>query len=146
MKILFFNSIEDYVVERSGDGKTFLALGTVAATNGIGKANYNYLDAMPLTGTNYYRLRILERSGALRYSSVVTMKAASDARQHISVYPNLVKSNTLQYEVNLPAGTYTLKVVNTAGVVVTTGSYKHSGGTIVNVLSAAAAIPPGLYL
>ena len=139
------SDIEGYVVERSGDGKTFMALGTVVATNGIGNANYNYLDASPLTGTNYYRLRIIEISGALRYSSVVTMKAASDAGQHISVYPNPVKGNTLQYEVNLPAGVYTAKVVNSAGVVVSASSYQHNGGTIVNVLPVSVAIPDGLY-
>jgi hypothetical protein len=139
------SNIEEYVVERSGDGRTFLALGTVAATNDIGTKNYSYPDASPLTGTNFYRLRIIENTGAARYSSIVIMKAASDVGQHLSIYPNPVKGNTIQYEVNLPAGEYTLKVVNSAGIAVTTGIYKHSGGIIVNVLPVSSIIPAGLY-
>ena len=139
------SDIDQYIVERSGDGRTYSALGSVAATNGIGNHDYNYLDASPLTGVNFYRLRILETSGSVRYSPLVTMKATTYAGQHVSVYPNPVRGNTIQYEVSLPAGEYTLKVVNSVGVAVKAGSYKHSGGTIVNILPVSYNMPAGLY-
>jgi len=63
----------------------------------------------------------------------------------LSVYPNPVKGNVLQYEISVPAGNYALKMVNAAGIPVLARSYQHPGGTVVNVLPLITNLPAGVY-
>ena len=61
-----------FSVERSGDGKTFSTLGTVAGQDGKGNA-YQLYDEAPLLGNNYYRLQITAL-GNIDYSQTVIVK------------------------------------------------------------------------
>jgi hypothetical protein len=139
------SSIERYTIERSADGKSFTALGAVAANNTHGSHSYNYLDASPLADVNYYRIRIEEATGGVRYSSIVTLKGSDNASQYISVQPNPVKNNVLQFEASLPAGAYTLQVINSAGVTVISTRYQHNGGTAVQTIPVPSPLTKGLY-
>ena len=77
-----------YVVERSGDGKTFYSLGVVTAVGSLsGATDYRYTDHTPLPGTSYYRLRMVESDGNYRHSEVVAITRRSD-RAPLAVYPN----------------------------------------------------------
>jgi hypothetical protein len=63
----------------------------------------------------------------------------------VSVYPNPVKNNSLQFEASLPAGAYKLKVMNSAGVEVMSVNYQHGGGTAVQALSIPHKMVNGVY-
>jgi hypothetical protein len=139
------SNIDRYVIERSADGKTFSKLGSVTAVNEIHNHNYSYTDGSPLEGTNYYRLRIEETTGTVRYSTIVSLKANSTAGENLSVYPNPVRNNSLQFEASLPAGAYKLKVVNSAGVEVMSVNYQHGGGMAVQTLPVPHKITKGVY-
>lgn len=78
-------------IERSRDGETFQAIGTVKA---IGKAgNYNFTDAEPVNGTNYYRLRQIDNDGTETYSKVVSVN--NKGGKSLKVYPTLVSNGVL---------------------------------------------------
>jgi hypothetical protein len=78
-------------IERSRDGETFQTIGTVKA---IGKAgNYNFIDAEPVNGTNYYRLRQIDFDGTATLSKVVSVTTKGD--KHLKVYPTLVSNGFL---------------------------------------------------
>ncbi|MCS3797777.1 T9SS type A sorting domain-containing protein [Niastella sp. OAS944] len=139
------SSIERYIIERSADGSKFATLATVTATNTNGSHSYNYPDASPLAGVNYYRLRIEEAAGNVRYSSIVSLKGNNNATQYVSVQPNPVKNNTLQFEASLSAGAYTLQVVNSAGVTVSSTRYQHNGGTAVQTIPVLSQLASGVY-
>jgi hypothetical protein len=139
------SNIDRYIVERSADGKTFSKLGSVTAVNEVHSHNYSYTDGSPLEGTNYYRLRIEETTGTVRYSTIVSLRANSTAGENLSVYPNPVRNNSLQFEASLPAGAYKLKVVNSAGVEVMSVNYQHGGGMAVQPLPVPHKITKGVY-
>lgn len=139
------SNIARYIVERSADGKKFIKMGTVAAVNAVYSHNYNYTDAAPLSGTNYYRLRIEEVTGSASYSAIVSLRPGNSTGQQVSVYPNPVKNNTLQFEATLPAGGYKLKIVNSAGVEVVSTVYQHGGGTIVQAMPISQKLSNGVY-
>jgi hypothetical protein len=139
------SNIERYTIERAEDGQHFSTLGSVAATNTFGSHSYDYLDASPLPGTNYYRIRIEETTGSVRYSSIVTLKSDDNATQYISVQPNPVKNNVLQFETSLPAGAYKLKVINSAGVTVMSTSYQHNGGMAIQTIPVRSQLTSGVY-
>lgn len=73
-----------YVVERSNDGHNWQQQGFVTAN--ADQTNYNWTDAAPANGTNYYRVRIEEHNGTTVYSPV--RQAAFGQSGSMKLYPN----------------------------------------------------------
>ncbi|MFT3825272.1 MAG: lamin tail domain-containing protein [Chitinophagaceae bacterium] len=80
-----------YVVERSHDGITFTSIGTVAA-KGV-PADYSLIDKSPLTGNNFYRLKMVDKDGAFKYSKVVKVNFALQLAIHINPNPATTRVN-----------------------------------------------------
>lgn len=78
-----------FEIQRGGDAKTFATIGKVDA-KGDSKAlvDYQFTDQAPLPGTNYYRLKQIDRDGSYAFSK--TISVLSDSGHRISVYPNPV--------------------------------------------------------
>ncbi len=75
-------------IERSGDGISFKLLGTVASKgNNVNTQYYQFADAKPITGTNYYRLKQVDKNGRFTYSNVVTLKAET-LNKLVQLFPN----------------------------------------------------------
>lgn len=75
--------VREYIVERSTDNRSWIALGSVRATQA---SAYDYTDNLPAPGLNYYRLAIRDENGSVDYSMVRTVNFAADGL--MSVYPN----------------------------------------------------------
>ena len=65
--------IDYYGLERSTDGQNFSGVSSVVAS---GKSGYSFSDNLNLTGYSfyYYRLKIVDKDGNFKYSSVVKIK------------------------------------------------------------------------
>jgi hypothetical protein len=50
--------------------------------------NYNYSDARPFAGSNYYRLKQIDRDGKYSYSNIVLLSRKVSEITLSSVYPN----------------------------------------------------------
>lgn len=101
-------------LERSADGRAFSPLATVGAK---GRTEYNHTDAQPLTGHNYYRLRVQDADGSHAYSNVVLLIRPSAAGPSLVLFPNPARHTLrLQHE-RLPEGTVA-RVVDVRGSVV----------------------------
>ena len=84
-------STASFVVESSKNGVTFSQVGSIAARNN-GIDAYSFTDRIATAGTlNYYRLKIVDKSGAYTYSSVVAVQLSA-SNIHLSVYPNPAKN------------------------------------------------------
>ncbi len=78
--------IKNYVIQRSSDAYTFEDIGQVIAQNAPLSKNYFFEDNNPLNGLNYYRLKINETSGTLKYSRTETVNM--DTKNNIIIVPN----------------------------------------------------------
>ena len=77
-----------WVVERSGNGRDFEALAQVnAAGTSVVQVEYNWPDAAPLKGWNYYRLRQVDKDGEHTYSEVRSVLMGV-VETEVAVYPN----------------------------------------------------------
>ena len=78
-----------FTVQRSIDnGATFYTLDTLTST-GVGYYTYN--DKTPITGSDLYRLKLVDLNGTTSFSNIVTLNFASQAAQAeaaIAVYPD----------------------------------------------------------
>lgn len=77
--------INEYIVERSNDGVSFSQIGSLQPGN---TTTYSILDSRPFTGKNYYRLKVIENSGKVTYSNIVTVNLKAGIA--VSIYPNPV--------------------------------------------------------
>jgi hypothetical protein len=85
---------DKYIVERSADGVTYLAIGNVPAYNNGNKNNYSFTDLQPLSGLNFYRLKMTDIDGSFRNSPVRKINF-DNAGDDFNIYPNPVTTNKL---------------------------------------------------
>jgi hypothetical protein len=107
-----------FVVERSTDGKDWVAIGTIQAAGNVSvEQNYSFIDAAPADGANYYRLRIvdIDNSSVLSLIKTATFKSTELV---IVTGPNPATS-FLNIKVSAPGNQpYRLRLVNRSGQVV----------------------------
>jgi Secretion system C-terminal sorting domain len=95
-----------FELQRSADGTNFSSLGFVSSKaingNSVTSLNYDFKDAKPFAGNNYYRLKQLDKDGKATVSQIVLLKGKATELSISSVYPNPV-SNVLNLIVATPA-------------------------------------------
>ncbi|MBO9201242.1 MULTISPECIES: T9SS type A sorting domain-containing protein [Niastella] len=84
------SDIANYVIEKSTDGRTFNAIGTVKGTN---QKAYSFVDAQSNADNSYYRLKMVDLDGSFKYSYIVSFR--SKMNMNISLSPNPVKNNLM---------------------------------------------------
>jgi hypothetical protein len=106
-------SISQYIVERSGDGVNFNSIGVLTAKGLVGENDYQFIDARPLAGNNFYRLRVADRSEGSTYSPIIVIQSTLVGAY--VVYPNPVHGMA---NVTFDAGgvgKYSIQVVDAQG-------------------------------
>ena len=64
------NLVQEYILERSADEQDFTAIETITSQGYAGVATYNSYDIAPLTGDNFYRVKMTYKDGSIVYSAV----------------------------------------------------------------------------
>jgi hypothetical protein len=81
-----------FEIQRSQNGNEYNAIGSVQAKgNSSAETVYKFIDAGIKAGTNYYRLKMIDKDGSYEYSAVVILKSEKQT-EIFSVYPNPVVS------------------------------------------------------
>jgi hypothetical protein len=75
---------DKYIIERSNGGSNYRMIGVQVA----GEKNYRFTDASPMKGTNYYRLKMIDKDGGFAYSD--TRMLYNGSGLSLSLYPNPV--------------------------------------------------------
>jgi hypothetical protein len=90
-------SIENFLIEKSIDGKNFSQIGAVNSKKVATSANYQFLDkANFISNVNYYRLKQMNSNGSFAYSQITSVKfntfknfiAPNPANNSITIYNN----------------------------------------------------------
>ena len=132
---------QGFDIERSYDGVNFTAIGNV---KGIGKAaNYNFVDANPYDGINYYRLKQMDFDGKETRSKVISVQSKGNGTSKIKIFPSHTEGVVL-------ITNYELGIRNDASDMNMVSVYNHVGQLVltnkgVNRLDLSA-LPSGMYL
>ena len=128
-----------YVVERSANGISFVSIGSILGSTAN---SYTYVDATPLIGRNYYRIRVTNASGAVAYTVIRMLNYNKDVK--VQTYPNPVVSSL---QITLPdmlgSRTLQLQVYNNQGQLVLSKIAAQAATTEVLAVDKLAA---GSYL
>ena len=103
-------NLNRYEVEYSTNGRTFTSIGLV---DGRGdNSTYSYTH-QPATGRVYYRLKMLDRNGEIKYSTIIAMNVNCNGK-NVLVYPNPA-SSILNVNLSGYTGTITGKLYSEIG-------------------------------
>lgn len=129
------------IVERSADNKNFTAVNTVTATALRCQQPFDYTDAAPLQGINYYRLKTINDDGKVSYSTTIVLLNKQSGFDMVSLLPNVVTANAV---LNIAAAQKTklnIVITDIAGRQVQQANYNLVAGSNqfeINVASLAA--------
>jgi hypothetical protein len=123
---LTFNTLSEtnnnqFSIERSADGLSFDNIGTIqGAGNSSELKTYTFIDAKPISGTNYYRIMQTDYDGISTYSEIKTAqnKVSSLVLTPRSTYDMIdISTEMTFYDVNVfnPAGTLVKSFDNLTG-------------------------------
>jgi hypothetical protein len=139
-------NMDRYEVEKSTTGNNFNRAGSVvSAGNSNVAVNYNWFDANPNMGANFYRVKMIDKSGQSSYSQIVKVVISKGAPA-ITVYPNPAVDGVINIQFsNVPKGIYEVKLINSIGQVVMTRQIKHDEGSSNETLRPDKQIAHGNY-
>ena len=124
-----------FIIQHSTNGSSFTDIGNVKAI-GSGANGYSFTDTHPNNGTNYYRLKSVDKDGASTFSKVVSAEIV-DSRYEIVVVPNPVRSLATIKGNHIAS----VQVVDNIGRVVKTVSLKDA----TNPTLAVGGLHAGVY-
>jgi trimeric autotransporter adhesin len=139
-------NMDRYEVEHSATGNQFRSIGTVASRgNSANEVRYTLLDATPVNGANYYRVKMFDKNGQITYTRIVRVNIGS-GKPAVSVYPNPVVGDLISLQLdNLEQGNYNIRLMNSAGQVVAQKQLNHAGGSASESLMLNGNVPAGIY-
>lgn len=134
-----------FEIERAGADGNFTKVHTVLSNGSGNDTKYQWLDAGPVPGRNYYRIKEIYRSGSHEYSTIVSAMF-ENGQQGITVYPNPVVNKSISLEFrDMNAGKYQVSYTNNAGQVVYKRTIQHLGGYNTYTSPLPSVITPGVY-
>ncbi len=140
-------NVARFEVQRSLDGRSFESVGSLPALNESVTRLYRYTDsqfALLAGGPVYYRLRMVDQNGAVKYSRTVMLKTTKSTLI-AELFPNPVKSKLFVRLLADVPGPYSLRIYDAAGKNLLQHSFPVVSGR--NVLPIqVVGMPQGLYL
>jgi hypothetical protein len=135
-------NINRYEVERSNDGGVsfnVVVASIKAAENGRASMQYQSYDNSPMEGDNFYRLRILERSGEHSYS--ITRKVHfNGSKGDIVVYPTPTRDGIVYIKLPEERDGTLFQVFNASGQIIPVAVEGSNTNRTINLRNLAAGI------
>ncbi|MEM0991793.1 MAG: T9SS type A sorting domain-containing protein [Bacteroidota bacterium] len=86
-----------FELQRSADGKSFEALVRLKGQGtSLEAKQYDFLDVLPYSGTNYYRLKQMDFDGDFEYSKIISVQWKATNESNLKIFPN-PSTNRLYY-------------------------------------------------
>ncbi len=110
-----------YTIERSANGADFETVGRI---DGAGNSNellhYSFVDANPISGTSFYRLKQTNFSGTFDFSEIRSVNVISRFEPSYNIYPNPIRQGeTLRIAYTIERDqTLQISVMNSKGQLV----------------------------
>ena len=127
-------------IEKSPDGFTFYAIGSLQARNAPGVQSYSFIDNYANVKKQFYRLKIKGNTGRAEYSNIRLLQ--NNGATEILVFPNPT-TDILQLKLNGAYDKMNVLVVNAAGLVVKRFNGLSASGQVLTI--PVHHLPAGQY-
>ena len=99
-KTIMEMKVNYFAVQRSADGSQFQTIGQIYSkmtdTTHTYDLDYTFTDQSPLPGTSYYRLQIVGKNGATKYSDVIHL--SNNEISGLKIYPTVIHNTNFFVE------------------------------------------------
>jgi hypothetical protein len=128
-----------YELQRSVNNQnTFSSIANIAGT---GADSYSFIDKTPGTGNNFYRLRLVNKDNAVKYSNIVMI---TNTKFDIIIYPNPVGDRLYVSLKSATPKNYSIEIVNMAGQKIMSNVYSNVRDMIIEY-PRSSAVSNGIY-
>ncbi|MCE7064202.1 putative Ig domain-containing protein [Dyadobacter sp. CY326] len=133
-----------FEIERSNNGKKWDRIGSVASNHESAQQRfYDFKDAQPLDGQNFYRLKMVDRDETFAYSHIENVNFAGTA----FIYPNpVVNAENINLNLTDWSKVKLVKVVNAQGKTVFEASNALTTGISTRNLSSGTYVVQVLHI
>jgi hypothetical protein len=105
-----------FTIERSADAINYNAIGTVdGAGNSNSSHNYQFIDAQPLQGVSYYRLRQTDFNGTTEVFDPAVVNFNAATAQGVSLFPNPAVDYAHVMVQSVAQGTGSIRITDLSG-------------------------------
>ncbi|MDB5251566.1 MAG: hypothetical protein JWP27_735 [Flaviaesturariibacter sp.] len=129
---------DHFEVERSLNGADFSVVG-----RGPNQPPYRFIDRAPAKGSNYYRIRQVDKNGRISYSRIVVVELSH--RIQLSVFPNPVRDRLSVNVVSTDGAPLQLEVSDVTGRIMYTRNQMAVRGST-NITVPAVGWQAGVYV
>lgn len=135
-----------YELQRSADGYNWELIHFIPGNGKAGLQTHQYIDANPLPGKSWYRLRIRQVGTKEKYGPVKWVNTASAFDNSINIFPNPVVKELRFQLLAERTGNAALQIVDMGGKVHYTGTHKLAPGNNQVHIPETEALASGVYL
>ena len=138
---------KSFTIERSADGDNFSAISEIAAKgNSATESKYNAVDATPLAGRSFYRLKQVDMDGHFTYSAILLFSLDVKTGNNVSIFPNPAKGFTVATITVSKDQAVQLQLINASGKPVVINNEKITKGLNSITLNNLDKLVPGYYV
>jgi hypothetical protein len=139
------SQMDHYEVEHHNGNGTFTSVGKVAAKN-VDRSSYRFMHISPIGNIHYYRIKGVEQTGRVKYSTVVVLRKGK-ASATVQVYPNPVADHKMNIRfTSMDADLYDVVLINLQGKKVFETKVRHEGGNAVKSVELPQNLAAGIYI
>jgi hypothetical protein len=142
------SGVNYFAIQRSSDGINFQDIDSIESKMKISTHDYqliyNYQDAHPLTGTSYYRIKVVAKNGYNNQSSIVLIK--NTLEEGTKIYPTLVQNNQVFVETDKNLRSVKMEFFDISGKKISETNWASLNGRQNTQISKSGILPSGTYV
>jgi hypothetical protein len=139
------SNMSNHVIEKSANGSSFSTFGTLVAQNSATPFKYNFVDATPVEGINYYRLRTTDKRGMVTVSKILEVDNGY-RKTDVSVISNPVNGGVMNLRFNnISGGRYYITLYSNGGQQIFARTMTLSDGSSNETINLPANLSGGSY-
>lgn len=141
--LMEFN-LQEFVIERSINGKDFEIIGRVEALNKGNRYQFTDLGIGLKLKEAFYRLKMLDKAGTFKYSNIVSVKFVTDKFEFLAVEPNPIQTQFSLVYLLPNKGFVKMDILDMLGKTIDTQIIEGNSG--MNRYLVEKDLPSGMYL
>lgn len=103
------------ILERSSDGRNFSSINSITASSLRCLQPFNYTDASPVSGINYYRIRVTDADGNSKFSNIIPILNRDRGFDIVSMMPNPVAAKAVLNIASAAKGNMQIVITDASG-------------------------------
>lgn len=144
-KVADEKNLSRYEVQRSHDGVHFENIGIVFPWEDGVHVDYVFTDKNATTGTNYYRLKMIDNDAAFKYSGILTFTLGATTGTQMVIAPNPTAEMINVQLTGLNETSYRLELRTVTGQKIIERTFNVTGYSHKEKLMRTASMTPGVY-